>query len=96
MARLYRLVLEIGQAARRYHAVAKEGISMREIAEVIGQGLKIPAVSLAPEEAQAHFGWLGMFAHFDMPASSELTRKWLGWTPTGPGLVHDLKQMQYF
>ena len=95
VAQLYKLALERAQAGSRYNAVAEEGISMREIAEVIGQGLKIPVVSISPEEAQAHFGWLGVFAAFDMPASSELTRKWLGWKPTGPGLITDLKQMRY-
>lgn len=95
VAQLYRLVLEKAQAGSTYNAVAEEGISALEIAEVIGQGLKVPVVSLSPEEAQPHFGWLGMFAGFDMPASSELTRKWLGWKPTGPGLITDLKQMNY-
>jgi nucleoside-diphosphate-sugar epimerase len=95
VAQLYRLVLEKAQPGSRYNAVAEEGISMKEIAEVIGQGLKVPVVSLSPEEAQAHFGWLGMFASFDMPASSEITRKGLGWKPTGPGLISDLKQMKY-
>jgi hypothetical protein len=69
---------------------------MREIAAVIGKGLKVPVVSLAPEKAQAHFGWLAMFAGFDMPASSAQTRKQLGWNPTGPGLIADLESMQYF
>ena len=65
---------------------------MREIAEVIGKGLNVPAVSLTEEEAQAHFGWLAMFAGVDMPASSALTRQRLGWNPTGPGLIADLEQ----
>jgi nucleoside-diphosphate-sugar epimerase len=95
-ARLYRLAFEKRQAGSRYHAVAEEGISMREIAEVIGRGLKIPAVSIAPEQAAAHFGWLGMFAGYDMPASSALTQQRLGWHPTGPGLIADLGQMRYF
>ena len=68
---------------------------MREIAEAIGQGLKIPVVSLSPEEAAAHFGWLTMFASHDLAASSEKTRKTLGWNPTGPGLIADLQQMDY-
>ena len=68
---------------------------MREIAEVIGQGLKVPVVSLSPEEVQSHFGWLAMFVGVDMPASSAQTSKWLGWKPTGPGLIADLKQMRY-
>ena len=68
---------------------------MREIAEVIGKDLKVPVVSLSPEKAQAHFGWLAMFAGLDMPASSALTRQRLGWHPTGPGLIADLEQMRW-
>ena len=96
VAHLYRLALEKREAGSRYNAVAEEGIPMREIAAVIGKGLKVPVVSLAPEKAQAHFGWLAMFAGFDMPASSAQTRKHLGWNPTGRGLIADLENMQYF
>ena len=95
VAHLYRLALEKTEAGSRYNAVAEEGISMREIAEVLGKGLKVPAVSISPEEAQAHFGWLAMFAGFDMPASSAITRKKLGWNPTGPTLLTDLGNMRY-
>jgi nucleoside-diphosphate-sugar epimerase len=95
VAHLYRLALEKGEPGSRYNAVAEEGISMREIAEVIGRGLKVPVVSLSPEEAQAHFGWLAMFAGFDMPASGVQTRQRLGWHPTGPGLIADLEQMRW-
>lgn len=95
VARLYRLALEKAEAGSRYHAVAEEGVSMRTIAEVIGKGLKVPVVSLSPEDAQAHFGWLAMFAGFDMPASSAQTRERLGWHPTGPGMIADLEQMRY-
>ncbi len=96
VARLYRLALEKGEAGSRYHAVAEEGIPMREIAEVIGRGLKIPVASLPPDQAQAHFGVLGMFTALDMPASSTRTQERLGWHPSGPGLIADLEQMQYF
>jgi nucleoside-diphosphate-sugar epimerase len=96
VAHLYRLALEKQEAGSRYNAVAEEGVSMREIAEVIGRGLKVPAASLSPEEATAHFGWLAMFAGFDMPASSAQTQQQLGWHPTGPGLIADLEQMRYF
>ena len=93
VARLYRLALEKREAGSRYNAVAEEGVSMREIAEVIGRGLKVPVVSLSQQEAQAHFGWLAMFVSYDMPASSAQTRRRLGWRPTGPGLIADLEQM---
>lgn len=93
-ARLYRLALEKGVAAT-YHAVAEEGVSAREISEAVGKGLNVPVVSLTPEEAQVHFGWLAWFMVRDSPASSEKTRKALGWAPTGPGLIADLENMQY-
>jgi nucleoside-diphosphate-sugar epimerase len=95
VAHLYRLALEKRKAGSRYNAVAEEGVPMREIAAVIGKGLKVPVVSLPPAKAQAHFGWLAMFAGFDMPASSAQTRKQLGWNPTGPSLIADLESMRY-
>jgi len=95
VARLYRLALERGVAGSRYNAVAEEGVSLREIAEVIGKGLNVPTASLSAEEAQGHFGWLGLFVGFDMRASSTKTQELLGWTPTGPGLIADLQNMRY-
>jgi nucleoside-diphosphate-sugar epimerase len=95
VAHLYRLALEKHESGSRYHAVGEEGVSMREIAEVVGKGLKVPVVSLSPEEAAAHFGWLAMFAGLDMPASSAQTQRQLGWSPTGPGLLADLERMRY-
>lgn len=95
-ARLYRLALEKQEAGARYHAVAEEGVPVRDIAEVIGRGLKVPVVAMSPEEAAAHFGWLAMFAGLDLPASSAQTQERLGWNPTGPGLIADLENMRYF
>jgi nucleoside-diphosphate-sugar epimerase len=98
-ARLYKLALEKAAEKHtkgvRYNAVAEEGVPLKEIAEAIGRGLKLPVVSKSPEEAVEHFGWLAHFVSGDMPASSALTRKWLGWRPTGPGLLSDLKAMKY-
>jgi hypothetical protein len=79
----------------RYHAVAEEGVKLRDIAEAIGTGLKLPVKSLTPQESQAHFGWLSLFAGFDNPTSSALTRQRLGWQPTGPGMLADLERMNY-
>jgi nucleoside-diphosphate-sugar epimerase len=95
-ARLYRLALEKAEAGARYHAVAEEGVPVRDIAEVVGRGLKVPVVALSPEEAAGHFGWLGAFVSWDLPASSAQTQARLGWRPTGPGVIADLEQMRYF
>jgi len=90
-APLYRLALERGKPGARYHAVAEEGVALKDIAEAVGRGLKVPAVSLTPEDAAKHFGARMFFAGISNPASSTLTREWLGWAPgPHPGLVEDL------
>ena len=96
-AHLYRLALEKGSAGARYHAIAEEGVPLRQIAEAIGRGLKVPVVSKSPEEAAQHFGFLGYFVGIDAPASSALTQERLGWRPTAqPGMIADLNAMNYF
>ncbi|MGH9621737.1 MAG: SDR family oxidoreductase [Bryobacteraceae bacterium] len=95
-AHLYRLALEKGTPGARYHAVAEEGVTAREIAEVIGRGLKVPVVSMSSEKTAEHFGWLAPFVGLDLQASSAQTREKLGWNPAGPSLISDLESMQYF
>lgn len=95
-AHLYRLALEKGAAGARYHAVAEEGVSLREIAGVIGRRLNVPVVSKSGEEAANYFGWFANFAAVDNPASSERTRELLGWTPKQVGLIADLDGPSYF
>jgi nucleoside-diphosphate-sugar epimerase len=96
-APVYRLALEKGSAGARYHAIAEEGVPLRQIAEAIGRGLKLPVVSKSAEEAAGHFGFLGFFVGADCPASSALTQERLGWRPTQTaGMIEDLDNMRYF
>lgn len=92
-AHLYRLAIEKHEPGARYHAVAEEGIPLKEIATVIGRTLNVPVTSISPEQAGGHFGLLGSFAGHDLSASSVETRKRFGWSPTGPGLLADLGNM---
>ncbi len=94
-ARLYRLAVEKGTAGARYHAVAEEGVQLKDIAAAIGHGLNVPVISISQEKAQEHFGFFGFFAGRDSPVSSARTREQLGWKPTGPGLIEDLRNMRY-
>jgi nucleoside-diphosphate-sugar epimerase len=96
VAPLFRRALEKAPAGSALHAVAEEGVPIRQVAEVIGRHLDVPMVSIAPEDAFEHFGFLGAFVGTDAPASSGLTRDLLGWQPTRPGLVHDLDEGHYF
>jgi nucleoside-diphosphate-sugar epimerase len=95
VARLYLLALEKGTAGARYHAVAEEGVALKDIATAIGRGLNVPVLSISQEHAPEHFGFLGFFAGRDPLTSSARTRAKLGWNPTGPSLLIDLGNMRY-
>jgi nucleoside-diphosphate-sugar epimerase len=94
-ARLVRLAVEGAPAGSRLHAVAEETVTTREIAEAIGRAFDLPVVSVAPEDAVEHFGFIGRFFGLDMSASSAHTRELLGWTPSGPTLVEDIEAGAY-
>jgi nucleoside-diphosphate-sugar epimerase len=89
-ARLLRLALEKAPAGARLHAVGDEGVTIKAIASAIGEHLGIPVVSITPEEAAGHFGFLAGMLQLDVPASSAITRQLLGWQPTEPGILADL------
>jgi nucleoside-diphosphate-sugar epimerase len=95
-AGLVRLALEQAPAGTVVHAVAEEGVRARAIAEVIGRHLDVPTVSIAPADADEHFGWIGRFFALDVPASSAITQQAFGWIPTHPTLLEDLEAGSYF
>jgi nucleoside-diphosphate-sugar epimerase len=94
-ARLVALGLAKAPAGARLHAVAEEGIPTREIAEAVGRTLGLPVTSIAPEDVQGHFGWIGTFFGMDLAATSTVTRELLGWAPVGPTLIEDLDAGAY-
>ncbi|MFD7663749.1 SDR family oxidoreductase [Streptomyces sp. NPDC059788] len=94
-ARLIRLGLEQAPAGTRLHAVAEEALTTKAIAEAIGRHLGLPVVSVDPQDAAAHFGFVGGFLAKTMTASSDLTRQLLSWKPTGPTLVEDIESGAY-
>lgn len=95
-ASLFRLAVEAAPAGSRLDGVGDEGIRFRDIAAVIGRHLNLPTVSISREEAEAHFGFLGVLAALDFPRSSAQTQELLGWRPVHPGLLEDLEQGHYF
>ncbi|MFI7273769.1 SDR family oxidoreductase [Streptomyces sp. NPDC049879] len=94
-ARMVALGLEKAPAGSRLHAVAEEGVTTRAIAEAIGRAFDLPVASIAPDDVEGHFGWIGAFFGQDLSASSAATRELLDWTPTGPTLVEDIDAGAY-
>ena len=72
-ARVFCLALEKAEPGSALHAVAEEGIPMRDIAEAIGAGLGIRARSIAIEEAPAYLGLMGGFFAQDNLTTSAIT-----------------------
>jgi nucleoside-diphosphate-sugar epimerase len=95
-ALLFRLAVEVGLGGSRLHGVGDEGVPFRDIAGVIGRHLDLPVVTVPPEEADSHFGFLGALVQADNPTSSTKTRERLGWELVHPGLIPDLEEGHYF
>jgi nucleoside-diphosphate-sugar epimerase len=95
-ARLARLAVEAAPAGSVLHAVADEGVALRDIAAALSRHLGLPTASVAPADAAQHFAHLGHFVGLDSPASAALTRELLAWEPSGPSLLEDLDQDHYY
>jgi nucleoside-diphosphate-sugar epimerase len=95
-ARQARLAVEAAPGGSVLHAVGDEGVTFREIAEAMGSHLDIPTASVPVADAPEHFSFLGHFVGMDCPATAAITRDMLGWEPTGPSLLDDLKQDYYY
>lgn len=55
IAAVFRLALEKGQAGSVYHAVAGEGVRLKDAAAAIGKKLGVPVASKSLAEAQRYF-----------------------------------------
>ena len=79
------------------HAVADEGVPIRDIAEVIGRHLDLPVAAIARRGRGRALRLAGRLPRGSTaPASSALTRELLGWQPIQPGLIDDLDKGHYF
>lgn len=90
VAVLFRLALESAEPGTAWHAVADEGDAVRDIVTAIGRQLDLPVESV-PQET---FGPFGVIFAMDQPSSSAHTRDVLGWRPTHPSLLDDLRNLR--
>jgi nucleoside-diphosphate-sugar epimerase len=93
-ARLFRRAVEAPRPGATLHAVAEEGVPMREIAEAVARRLGMVARSVTAPQAEDYLGWLAHLAAMDIVVSSDETRRLMDWRPTGPGLIDDLNRLR--
>jgi nucleoside-diphosphate-sugar epimerase len=98
VATVFRLALEQGPAGRYWHAVGEEAVPLRDLAEAVGARLGLPVASVPLDVLMlpGYFGALASLVTTDLSASNLITRRTLGWEPTGPGLLDDLDNGNYF
>lgn len=89
-AKVYRLAMEKAQPGSVFHAVAEQGVPLKEIATEVGNLLKVPTLSIGMDKVQDQFDWFSFGPVADNVASSEKTRTQLDWTPTAPTLIENM------
>lgn len=94
---LFRLALEQAPASSVLHGVDESAVTLRTIAETIGGRLRLPVTSMTPDQASTFFDLAFIAGAYgvDAPASSQITRALLGWTPSHPTLLEDLQCGDY-
>jgi nucleoside-diphosphate-sugar epimerase len=95
VAHAYVLALTSCPAGVCLQPVQEEGISVKSIAEFIGNKLGVPTQSVPPEEATEHWGFVGSLLTANNPTTSKKTREWLGWEPKEYGLFKELEEYEY-
>jgi nucleoside-diphosphate-sugar epimerase len=96
MAELYRLALEKAKPGEAYNVASGSAIATKEIAEAISKaaGLGGKTVSIPPEEIEKA-GFIGRLIGSNMVVSAEKAQRELGWQPSGPSLLDELRNGSY-
>ena len=95
VARAYRLAVEKGHAGAVYHAVAEQGVSMKEIMETVAKKVGVPPEGVDGGTAVEVLGMFGHLLAMDDFTSAERTKEVLGWKPEEIGLLDNIEH-NYF
>ena len=96
LAQLYLLALEKAEPGEAYNAAFGPPVATKELAQAISEaaGLGGKTVSILPEEVEKA-GFIGRLISHNMVISSEKAHRELGWQPTGPSLMDELRKGSY-
>ncbi len=96
LAELYVLALDKAKPGEAYNGAFGPAKATKEIAEAISKaaGLGGKTVSIPPEETEK-LGFIGRLIGHNMVVSSEKAQRDLGWQPSGPSLLDELRTGSY-
>jgi nucleoside-diphosphate-sugar epimerase len=95
-AELYLLAAAEAKPGEVFNGAGSTTVTLRQLAEVIGTALELPARPASREEAEAKWGpFLTAFAHFENRASNRTAVQLLGWQPKGIDMLTDIRPESY-
>ena len=95
-AALYLLAASKAKAGEVFNGTGSTTVTLRQLAETIGEALKLPTRSVNREEAEAIWGqFMTAFVQFENRASNRKAVQELGWKPQGVDLLTDIRSGSY-
>jgi len=95
-AELYLLAADQAKAGDIFNGTGSTTITLRELAETIGEALHLPVRSVSHDEAESHWGsFLTAFVQFENRASNRKAVQQLGWQPKGIDMLTDIRSGSY-
>jgi len=95
-AELYLLAAGKAKAGEVYNGTGSTTVTLRALAETIGETLGLPVRSVSYAEAEAKWGpFLTAFVQFENRASNRKAREELGWQPKGLDMLSDIRSGSY-
>ncbi|MCJ1369357.1 hypothetical protein MMC20_000568 [Loxospora ochrophaea] len=95
-AALFLLAAEKAKAGEVFNGTGSTTITLKELAETIGEGLKVPVRSVSYEEAEGVWGkFFAAIVGFQNRASNRKAVEELGWQPKGLDMLSDVREGSY-
>ena len=95
-ASLYLLAASKAKVGEVFNGTGSTTVTLRQLAEAIGEALKLPTRSVRREEAEAIWGqFMTAFVQFENRASNRKAVQELGWKPQGVDLLTDIRSGSY-
>ena len=95
-ADLYLLAAEKAKAGEVFNGTGSTSVTLKQLAETIGDALQLPVRSTNREEIEAKWGeFLTAFVQFENRASNRKAVEQLGWRPKAVDMLTDIRSGSY-